>query len=123
MGDEPLYGRLGGYDGVVAVVDAVLPRLAGDAQLGRFWAHRGIDGIIRERQLLINFLASASGGQLYYTGRDMALTHEGMRIDESDWEIFMAHLGAALDQLSVGAAEQTEVIGFIGSLKDEIVEA
>jgi hemoglobin len=70
---KSLYERLGGYDGIVAVVDDLLPRLAGDATLARFWAHRGSDGIAREKQLLIDFLASAAGGPLYYSGRDMKL--------------------------------------------------
>ena len=51
---DTLYTRLGGYDAIVAVVDDLLARLKADAQLGRFWQHRGKDGILRERQLLIS---------------------------------------------------------------------
>ena len=36
-----LYARLGGYDAVAAVADALLMRLRADAQLGRFWENRG----------------------------------------------------------------------------------
>jgi hypothetical protein len=32
-----------------------LPRLRADPQLGRFWAHRGEDGVMREKQLIPNF--------------------------------------------------------------------
>jgi hemoglobin len=31
-------------------------------QLGRFWAHRGEDGVMREKQLLIDFLCTSAGG-------------------------------------------------------------
>ena len=79
-----LYARLGGYDAVAAVANDLLPRLQGDPQLGRFCAHRGEDGVMREKQLLINFLCASAGGPLYYTGRDMALSHRGMGITESD---------------------------------------
>lgn len=122
MSDKSLYERLGGYDGIVGAVDEILPRLAGDTQLGRFWQNRGSDGIARERQLLIDFLASASGGPMYYTGRDMELSHEGMGITESDWGIFTGHIAAALDHLSVGDAERADVLGFIESLRADIVE-
>lgn len=44
---------------------------------GRFWANRGDDGIEREKQLLIDYLCSNAGGPVYYTGRDMKLTHAG----------------------------------------------
>jgi hemoglobin len=66
-----LYSRLGGYDAIAAVADNLLPRLMGDEQLGRFWEHRGADGIQREKQLLVDFLSSCAGGPVYYTGRDM----------------------------------------------------
>jgi hypothetical protein len=48
------------------------PRLQGNPQLGRFWAHRGEDGIKGEKQLLIDFLCASAGGPVYYRGRDMA---------------------------------------------------
>jgi len=64
MLSDTLYRRLGGYDAIVAVVDDLLARLKADAQLGRFWQHRGEDGVLRERQLLINFLCSSAGGSL-----------------------------------------------------------
>lgn len=54
MANSNLYQRLGGYDGIVAFVDDLLPRLKQDPPLGRFWAHRGDDGIAPERQLLID---------------------------------------------------------------------
>jgi hemoglobin len=64
-----LHDRLGGYDAIAAVASNLLPRLMADEQLGRFWQHRGSDGIDREKQLLIDFLAHSSGGPMYYTGR------------------------------------------------------
>ncbi len=56
MTEKSLYEHLGGYDVLVAAVDEILPRLANDDQLGRFWQNRGADGIARERQLLIDYL-------------------------------------------------------------------
>lgn len=55
--ENSLYNRLGGYDAVAAVAGNLLPRLIADSKLGRFWAHRGEDGIRREKQLLIDFYA------------------------------------------------------------------
>ncbi len=74
-GEETLYARLGGYDAIAAVADNLVGRVRADARLGRFWQHRGADGIRRELQLLIDFLCDQSGGPLFYTGRDMATTH------------------------------------------------
>ena len=118
-----LYARLGGYDAIAAVADDLLPRLVSDAQLGRFWAHRGADGVRREKQLLVNFLSASAGGPVYYTGRDMVMTHKGMKISDSDWRRFLDHLRATLDKFRVPEPERREVLAFVESTKAAIVEA
>lgn len=117
-----LYARLGGYDAITAVADNLVSRLMADQQLGRFWAHRGSDGLAREKQLLIDFLCHAAGGPLLYTGRNMVTTHRGMRIDDSDWTRFLGHVRATLDHFGVQEPEWGQVIGFVEGLKGEIVE-
>ena len=119
---KSLYDRLGGYNAISAVANDLLGRLRADPQLGRFWAHRGEDGIMREKQLLIDFLCSSAGGPMYYRGRDMVLTHRGMRISESDWNVFLGHAGATLQKFDVPAAEQQDVVAFVQSVKNQIVE-
>lgn len=119
---KTLYERLGGYDAIAAVAGELLPRLQADARLGRFWQHRGEDGVRREKQLLIDFLCSSAGGPLYYTGRDMKTAHRGMRISESDWSSFLGHLHATLEAFRVPSAEREEVVAFVQSTKPEIVE-
>jgi len=120
--DKTLFERLGGYDAICAVANDLLPRLQADPQLGRFWAHRGDDGVAREKQLLIDFLCATAGGPMYYRGRDMTLTHRGMRISESDWKVFLGHASATLTKFDVPERERNEVVAFVQSLKKEIVE-
>ena len=123
MSTKSLYERLGGYDAIVAVSGNLLPRLMSDSRLKRFWEHRGADGIAREKQLLIDFLCANSGGPMYYTGRDMKLSHTGMKISEADWTAFMGHVNATLDVFKLPPTERGEVVGFVQSLKKDIVEA
>src|SRR5882672_1552448 len=115
---DTLYARLGGYDGIAAVTDDLLPRLQQDERLGRFWQHRGTDGLRREKQLLVDYLCASAGGPLLHTGRDMKMSHQGMRIDEGDWQVFIGHVAASLDAFKVPADERAAVLGFIASLKD-----
>ena len=121
-GKKTLYERLGGYDAIAAVANDLLPRLQNDPQLGRFWAHRGADGVQREKQLLIDYLCACAGGPVYYRGRDMALVHRGMRISENDWNVFLGHAGETLAKFGVPAAERGEIVAFVQSLKKDIVE-
>jgi hemoglobin len=121
-GPKSLYERLGGYDAITAVVNNLLPRLMADGLLGRFWAHRGADGIAREKQLLIDYLSNCAGGSAYYTGRAMKLSHTGMRISGADWQSFINHLNATLEAFQVPKQERGEVIAFIESTRPDIVE-
>ena len=121
MAEKTLYERLGGYDAIAAVANELVARLQSDAKLGRFWQHRGSDGVAREKQLLIDFLCASAGGPLLYTGRDMRISHTGMRIDEADWSALVGHLNATLDKFGVPSAERALVVGFVQSTKSDIV--
>ena len=123
MSEKTLYERLGGYDAVSAVVNNLLPRLQQDPLLGRFWQNRSIDGINREKQLLIDYLCSSAGGALLYTGREMKLSHAGMQISEQDWAAFLGHLNDTFDVFNLPQPERADVLAFIDSTKAEIVEA
>ena len=123
MSDRSLYERLGGYDAIAAVTDALMVRIKDDDKLRRFYDHRGADGIAREQQLLVDFLCAASAGPMVYTGRDMTTVHFGMHLDEEDWQRAIVHLTATLEAFNVPEQEKAEMLGFIESLKSEVVEA
>ena len=53
----------------------------------------------------------------------MKLSHKGMGITESDWSIFLGHAGDTMSALGVPAQEVDDVVAFVLSLKDDIVEA
>ncbi len=119
---ETLYKRLGGYAAISAVVDDLAERLVKNEQLGRFYAHRGADGVTREIQLTKDFITTATGGPLYYTGRNMKQAHAGMRMSKSDWKVFLGLLKETLNKFKVPTQEKQEVIALIESLSGVIVE-
>jgi hemoglobin len=123
MSKKTLYERLGGYDAISAVVNDLLPRLRADTQLGRFWQHRAEDGLKRSKQLLIDFMCSSAGGPVYYIGRDMKTSHQGMRISEADWSVFLGHLDATVEAFKVPQAERGELVALVQSTKKDMVEA
>ena len=123
MSGQTLYQRLGGYDAIWTFADNLLPRVQNDSQLARFWASRGSDRLEREKQLLVDYLVFSTGGPMHYSGRDMKLVHEGMKISESDWDAFMGHAAQTMSTLNIPDAEQGEIADFVSSLKADIVEA
>ena len=118
-----LYTRLGGYDGIAMFATTLVGQARKDDFLSRFWANRGEDRIARECQLLIDYLVKETGGQMYYTGRDMALSHQGMGITEADWTRFIEIVTSVAGELGVGPTEGGEVMAFLNSLKADIVTA
>ena len=120
LSQKALYERLGGYDGITAFVNNLMPRLKSDPQLGRFWQNRGDHGVARETQLLIDYLCVNAGGPMYYTGKNMKLLHKGMTISESDWTKFFGHAGATMQALRVPQKECDDVVAFVSRLKGDI---
>jgi len=118
-----LYERLGGYDGLAAIVDDLLPRLLGDPQLAVYWKGKCKDSLRKDRQLIVDFLGSAFGGPIVYLGRDMKTSHEGLGITENEWNRFIEHVVATLKNLAIADPEATEFLAAAHSLKGDVVEA
>lgn len=122
MVTDSLYARLGGYDTIAAMIDALLKRVTADRQLVRFYQYRGVDSIRRQKQLMIDYFCVGMGGSVYYTGRDLKLTHQGMGINNSDWALFICHLQAVMDEIAVAEKERADVLAFVLNAKNDIVE-
>jgi hemoglobin len=120
--ERSLYQRLGGYDAIMAATQDLLDRLFADPQLGIYWKGKGEDGKKRDVQLIANYMVSAAGGPMYYTGRDMKLAHRGLGITGGEWEVFMQHARATLRKFEVPQREADEVLSFFSSLKGDVLE-
>jgi hemoglobin len=120
--EQSLYQRLGGYDAIAAFADDFLPRVTGDVEIGVYWRGKCKDSMRRERQLLIDFLCAATGGPVFYAGRDMKTAHEGLGISERDWDIMVRHAAASLEDLGVRPRELDEALSAVAGLKSHIVE-
>ena len=118
---DTLYAQLGGYDGIAAVADDLLPCRQQDVRLPRFWADRGADGLRRKKQLLIDHLCSCVSRHLLYTARDMKTAHVDMCIDGGGRQGFTGHIAATLEALRVLAEQRAALFGFVESLKGDIV--
>jgi hemoglobin len=117
-----LYKRLGGYDAIAAVVDDFIPKLATDAQLGKYFVGASKDSQGRIRQLIVDQICAATGGPCIYIGRSMKAVHAGLGITEAEWQVSVKHLVASLDKFKVPAKEKDELLAAVSGLKADIVE-
>lgn len=99
-----LYDRLDGYDALAIFATKVIETAQKDGTLRRFWVNRSEDTNARDLQSLIDFTVNATGGQMYYRGRDMALAHKGMGITPIDWQRFIEIVDGVAGEMGVGGA-------------------
>jgi hemoglobin len=114
--EEPvLYERLGGYDAIAAVVDALIARMEGKFE--GYSEHSRM----RTRQLIVDFMCSATGGPCFYAGRDIHTAHAGLGITPSEWEAFVGVFGEVMADFEVPAQEQEELATMLLPLEGDIV--
>jgi hemoglobin len=119
---KSLYERVGGYNALALVVDDFIGRLAADQRFIKFFDGHSTDSLKRIRQHILDQFCAATGGPCIYTGRDMKTTHTGLKISEADWDAAAKHLVASLDKYKVPKQEKDEVVAFVMTLKNDIVE-
>ena len=119
---KSLYERVGGYDTIAALIDDLLPRLVGDPELGVYWRGHCNDSKRLQRQLIVDFICETIGGPVVYCGRDIKTSHDGLDICQADWEIFMRHTGAALENVEIQGKEMDDCLAVIENLSADIVE-
>lgn len=113
-----LFTRLGGSDGIRAVVSDFLTRVAQDERINAFF--RGVNVPTLER-LLNEQICQATGGPCVYSGRTMRATHEGMNITEAQFNALVEDLTAALAHANVPPRESNELLTALAGMKADIV--
>ena len=114
-----LYERLGGLDAITAVVDSFVARCARDDRINEKFVRTDV---LRLKTMLVDQVCEATGGPCTYTGRGMLETHDGMEVTAGEFDALVEDLVATLDEFDVPTAEQEELLGLLGPMRDEIVE-
>jgi hemoglobin len=116
--DKTLFERLGGTPAITAVVEEFVARTTTDPRIKYRFFNTDATQL---KKLLVEFVASASGGGVTYTGRDMTTTHAGMDLVDDEFTALVEDLVAALDKFHVPDREKGELLGALGPLKPQIV--
>lgn len=121
---ESLYKRLGGYDSIAGFVDLAFPRVAAHPQLQKFFIGHAMDSKVRQRQLIVDRLASALQGPTIYLGRPLESVHKGLNISVDDWNTFMEILSQAMDEKGIAGEEKLDFINIFQTVfRQATVEA
>ena len=118
--DRTLYERLGGQPAIEAVVTDFIGNVAADERIN---APFGVAVLNVLHQRLVEFVCVATGGPCKYTGRDMRAVHKGMGVTNTQFDALVAALVKSLDKFKVPEREKSELLGALGPLREQIVEA
>jgi len=136
-GKLTLFDRLGGEQGITAIIEDFTTRALEDPRVN--WQRKGVKrgGLFGRDQSatwtatptntatlkkhLVQFLSLATGGPAQYDGKEMKSAHAGMHISNPEFDATIGDLKASLDKLRIPDKEQKELLAIIESTRPQIV--
>lgn len=121
--EKTLYERLGGSQGIAALVDDIVAAHMANPVIGaRFLPYRSQpERLPTVKQHLRDFLGAGSGGPEKYEGRDMRAAHRGMNVSGEEYVATIDDILATLAKHQIDEATRKDVLAIAWSLKGDIV--
>jgi hemoglobin len=113
-----LFARLGGMDGVRALVDELVVRLASDPRVEERFARSDFR---RFKARLVVQLCEVVGGPCRYRGRPLAEAHAGLGISAAEFDVFLDDVRAAASAVGASQREREELVRLLRGLESEVV--
>lgn len=124
---ESLYDRLGGVYAISGAVDILVDRLFENANVKANPVvnthHSDPANIPGYRFLVTAWSIQAAGGPQCYPGLDMVKAHDGMKLNDHDFDAVATEIVATLNYCGVPDAETKEFMEIIESFRGEVVQA
>ncbi|MFB6161762.1 MAG: group 1 truncated hemoglobin [Haloferacaceae archaeon] len=118
MARETLYDRLGGREGIRAVVDDFYDRLLADDELGPFFEDADVE-LLRETQT--DFLCDAAGGPETYDAAPVREAHLHVPFTPEHVQRAVEHLAESLDAFDVPEEDASEVVDLIAAYEADLI--
>jgi hemoglobin len=118
-----LFDRLGGKDGITAIVDdTVMAHMNNPAIKARFLPYKDQpERLAVIKQHTVEFFSMGSGGNVAYTGKDMVTAHTGMNISPEEYMHVIDDIFLALDKHGMTEETKKDVLAILWSLKGMII--
>lgn len=117
---QNLYERLGGQEGIEAVIDALLVNIGADSRIKHYF--NNLDQL-RFKTNMVAFLCEKTGGACSYTGSEIKKAHKSLQVTSEDFDAMMETTGKTLDEKDVAGAEKKELMELMASYKADIVSS
>jgi len=118
MAQETLYDRLGGHDGIRAVVDDFYDRLVADDDIGPFF--EGSD-LAKLRRTQTDFLCEAAGGPETYDAEPIREAHIDVPFTPEHIQRAVELLYQSLDEFDVADEDADAVVGAVAAYEEDLL--
>ena len=116
--DDQLFARLGGATAIANIVKDMYARVLADDELAHFFKDVDMD---RLHRMQLEFITSALGGPVSYSGAELQQIHKGRGIQPHHFSKFVGHLADAMQDHSVSAADIDDMLGRMAMFRDKVV--
>jgi len=118
MGQETLYERLGGHDGIRAVVDDFYDRLVADDDIGPFF--EGSD-LAKLRRTQTDFLCEAAGGPETYDAEPIREAHIDVPFTPEHIQRAVELLYRSLEEFDVADDDADAVVEAVAAYEADLL--
>ena len=120
MTETPLFERLGGRDGIRAVVEKSLANHYANPRIKTRFEHaqQTSDELVEHA---VEFFCTGLSGVETYRGRSLPDAHAGMNISEAEFVAALDDIVEGMQANGVGPTEQSEVLAILYGMKPDVV--
>jgi hypothetical protein len=111
---RPLFDRLGGLDGITAVVDDLVSRGGRDQRLAKWLEGRDLSPF---KFAFENELCASSGGPCRPGAATLVQLYAGLGLGAEQGDAFLEIAGDSLRHLGIGGGEERELMAFLAPIK------
>lgn len=116
--ESTLFEDLGGAETVVAIVDTMYDAVLADEELAPFFSQTNTE---RLRRMQFEFLASALGGPVQYSGAELQSIHANRGIGAKHFARFVGHMADAMEKHGASKKQVDEMLGKVALFRDRII--
>ena len=116
--DQELFEQLGGVDGVAEMVQQFYQRVLADEELAPFFVNVDMN---RLQNMQYEFMVSALGGPVQYSGSELHAVHVGRGITNHHFAKFVGHLADTMESRGTPHRIVDATLGRLAMFRDKIV--